>query len=147
MKKIQKYQAEDGREFFDKKECEDYEVLCAKTIVIMSQLPSKPDDEYCRFSNGHGFIQHDEAVVAKVKNELLDLIGTKIEHKWIEQSRSGSAHPSYVGRLLDDYGIRPLSTAWSRLYCIDKYFREWGQPYYAINPDEGEQFDVRTEKN
>lgn len=146
MKKIQKYQADDGVEFNDKKTCEDYELLCAKVKIVMSQLPSKPDDDGCRFSNGHGFIQHTEVVVTKVKLELLDLIGTQISHPWIEQTRSGIAHLSYVGRLLDDYGIRPLSNAWNRLYCIDVYFREWGQPYYAINPDKGEQFDVLAKK-
>jgi hypothetical protein len=48
-----------------------------------------------------------------------------------------TVHSSYVGRLLGDYGIRPLENAWYRFSCVDKQYREWGQPYFATNPDKG----------
>jgi hypothetical protein len=39
---------------------------------------------------------------------------------------------SYVGRLISDYNIGPLNSAWYRLQCIDKEGKEFGQPYFAI---------------
>lgn len=45
----------------------------------------------------------------------------------------------WIGRYFDDGGHNCLYEAWSRLRCIDEKGREWGQPYYALNPEKGEQ--------
>lgn len=139
MQQITKWEADDGREFSDMDECIEYENLCDQVERIISAFPKKPENDGCSFANGGGYIQLSEEVVKTTRNKLLDLIATKITHNWVEESRFMNVHPSYVGRLVDECNIRPFIQAWSRISCIDKQWREWGQPYYAANPHEGEQ--------
>lgn len=142
MKQITRYIAEDSTSFGSKQECSEYETLCERVKKIMSQLSEPPLDENCQFANGYGYIQHNPVVFRKVRNELLDEFSTKIDHKWITQSKSDGAHPSWVGRLVSDYNIKAYYTAWHRIQCTDKDFREFGQVYYAEHPNEAELFNV-----
>lgn len=143
MKKIEKYKAIDGTEFNNENECLDYENLIKKVDNIMAELPPLPKDDGCRFSNGEGFVQHNKTILRKVQINLLKLAQKHIDHKWLQQTIDDeNVHPSYVGRLIDDYNIRPLNKAWHRFMCIDKLGREWGQPYFALNPNEGKQVCV-----
>lgn len=144
MKEITKWKAEDGCEFINKEECINYENLCAQVETIMSVFPKRPENDRCSFANGNGFIQLSEKIVNNARYELLDLIATKIDHKWIKQSKKENIHPSYVSRLVNEYGIRPFCNAWSRFECIDKQWREWGQPYFANHPEEGKQIKIAS---
>lgn len=143
MKAITKFKAVDGKEFNSENECLDYENLIKKVNNIMKALPPLPKDEGCRFSNGEGFVQHDKTILRKVQINLLEEMKKHIDHKWIQETIDNeNVHPSYVGRLIDDYGISPLNKAWYRFMCIDKLGREWGQPYFATNPDKAKQVCV-----
>lgn len=143
METITKYKACDGKEFTDSKECIDYKKLIDDVNIIMSQLKPKPNYDNCSFSNGNGFIQHENTKFVKVKNQILELCKKYIDHKWIQQAiDDDSVDLSYVGRLLSDHGIRPLNDAWYRLQCVDHKYREWGQPFYAINPSKGKQIEL-----
>lgn len=140
MKKITKYEAVDGTEFDTENECATYEKLMEKVNSIMAELPNKPNDDGCHFSNGGGYIQHDKTVLQNVKTKLLIEIKKHIDHKWVDETmKDETVHPSYVDRLLDDYHIQPLRNAWGRILCIDNKAREWGQPYFAYNPTKGTQ--------
>lgn len=141
MKTITRYAADDGSEFNTAKLCKSYEALCAKVTKAIAPLGKKPGyKSSCSFENGHGYLQHTSTTIWNVRNTLIDLIiAAKIKHNWVEESRDGLAHPSYVARLLDDYSVTCLSKAWGRLLCIDKANREWGQPYYAEHPDEAQE--------
>jgi len=139
MIEIAKYKAIDGKEFDDKEKCIDYEALIKKVDSIMGVLPKLPNKD-CNFSNGGGYIQHEPSILNTVKRDLLGVIKKYVDHKWVQQSIDDpTIHSSYVGRLLNDYSISPLEKAWDRFMCIDKYQREWGQPYYANNPDDATQ--------
>jgi hypothetical protein len=147
MKAITKYQANDGAEFKTAEECEKHEVLVARIDEIMSQLPPTPKDDGCRFANGHGYIQHDPLTFIKVRNELLDLGAEQFSDgfsykSWFAETKAGTRHNSWVGRLLDDNGVRPLSRAWYRIMATDELAREWGQIYYALNPGKGEEIQL-----
>lgn len=64
------------------------------------------------------------------------------DHRWVQDTIDdiSNVHTSYVGRLLGECrGLRPLSNAWRRFGCIDKMGKEWGQPYFAANPEKGTQ--------
>ena len=139
MQQITKWKADDGCEFAGMVECLAYESLCAQVDAIMTAFPCRPKNDGCRFSNGGGFIQLSEDVVKDVRCKLLDIIATKINHRWIEEARDMRVHPPYVARLVGELNLKPLYQAWGRVGCIDKQWREWGQPYYATNPDQGEQ--------
>lgn len=109
----------------------------------MSELAPLPNDKGCGFSNGDGFVQHNKVALRKVQINLLKEMKKHINHHWIQQTIDDeNVHPSYVGRLVGDYGISPLNKAWYRFMCIDKLGREWGQPYFATNPDKAKQVCV-----
>lgn len=135
MKELLKYVADDNTEFTEKDKCIVYETLCDRVKLLMSDLPEHPNT--CDFSNGSGYIQHNKDVVIAVRTKLLDIISEYIDHKWVQESKELNIHPSYVGRLVGDYDIRPLSSAWSRINCINwTSFREYGQPYYTDHSDQ-----------
>jgi len=137
MKILTKYQAFDGCLFDSEKQCVERDNLVGSLARIARNLAAVPDG--CDFANGSGYIQQSQAAVERYKLALLTLIEVEIKHEWIEETRKGRAHVSYVARLLDDAGPDCLSVAWNRLMRIDQYNREWGQPFYAINPDKGTQ--------
>lgn len=141
MEVITRFKANDGTIFDDQSKCMEYDLLISKTINIMSDMESVPQDT--DFVNGSGFVQHKPEKVLEVKRKLLELIKTKINHDWIQQTIDAlgtqNVHPSWVSRLLGDYGIKCLNSAWHRFSCIDSRYREWGQPYFANNPEKGDQ--------
>lgn len=146
MIKIIKYKATDGKEFDNESDCLEYENLIEEIENIMSILvipPKKGVD----FSNGCGFIQQDGEQVKEVKIKLLEIFKRYSDHQWIKQTiDNDNASLSFVGRLIDDMNIRPLNSAWYRLMCIDNKFREWGQAYFALNPDKGKQIKLNKEQ-
>lgn len=143
METITKFKAIDGKEFTSEQECLKYESLIRKVDGIMALLPPTPDNDGCSFANGDGYIQHDKAKLKNAQVQILELCKDYIDHKWIQQTIDDeSVRPSYVGRLIDDYNIRPLNKAWFRFMCVDKQNREWGQPYYANNPEKGKQVQL-----
>jgi len=143
MEVITKFKAIDGKEFTKQTECLKYELLIKQVDEIMALLPPTPNDDGCNFSNGGGYIKHDKQVLRNAQIKILELCKERIDHKWIQQSIDDeTVHCSWVDRLLGDYDIRPLDKAWYRFSCVDEQNREWGQPYYANNPEKGEQVQL-----
>lgn len=142
MQRIQKFKADDGAEFPTEAECLEYEALCAEIAEVMATLPKRPDDDGCRFSNGHGYLQHTPEKFWPVRDALLRIGNRLMPHKWFEQALADkTVHASWCGRLIDETSS-PLMRAWYRVMCVDKELREWGQPYYADNPDKVEREDM-----
>jgi hypothetical protein len=103
-------------------------------------LPAKPKIPGCGFENGDGFIQHDRKTFLNVRHRLLEIFADECDHPWIKQALADdSVHPSGIARLLDDGGNRALQDAWHRIYCTDEQFREWGQPFFRMNPHQAKQ--------
>ena len=144
MEIITKYKAKDQTEFTTKFDCLLYEELIDRVNSIMGRLPKLPEYQNCDFANGHGYIQHDKEVLTSVWNDLLDEFKTNIKHHWLDQSKDLKVDTSWVGRLVSDYNISPYNKAWYRMICIDRAtFREFGQPYYAKNPDKAVLFEIQ----
>lgn len=140
MEKIIKYKAYDGREFLDSDKCADHEQNCTIASGIVNKIPSKPNGT--DFSNGSGYIQHDEANVLAVRNEFLEFVKRYTgDINTIQQTidEGFSVHPSWAGRMIDECAPNSISKHWYRFMCMDDRFREWGQPFYASNPDSAEQ--------
>lgn len=144
MKPITKYQADDNSVWDTEAACLKHESLCERVAKVMSAWPEHPGYDGCSFINGGGYIQLSEESVNRVKGELLDIIAKELDHRWVNETRDGNIHPSYVARLLCDCGNGPLYNAWCRLLCVDKSFREWGQPYYATDSAEGKQIELAS---
>lgn len=145
MKKISKFVANDGSEFTSQKKCERYEAHCKEVKAVMKKLGSVPKLPNCGFANGGGYIQHDEATFMQVRTQILEIAKKFTDHKWIQETidKGLEAHSSYAARIIDECTTRPLGAAWSRVQCVDKQFREWGQPYYAEHPDKAKQVKLR----
>jgi len=139
MNPITKFQADDGTEFNTKDACIAHEMLCAEIAEVMALLPPKVDDTGCEFSNGSGYIQHDPHTFNRVKFALLRIANRISPHKWFEQALyDDGVHESWPGRIISEMSA-PLWRAWHRISCTDSQFREWGQPYFANNPDQATQ--------
>jgi len=132
MEKVTKYKAVDGKLFKDSDECRKYEENINKVNKIMVALNPIPEDS-CEFMNGEGYIKQNLKAVKKAENELFKL-GCEIFK--LKPSQWGKYS---IGRVFDDSGFTFIYSAWGRLNNIDKFGREWGQGYYAINPDKGKQ--------
>jgi len=134
MKKIHKYVADDGTEFKTGAACFEYESLCAEIDEIMEKLPNRPENDGCRFSNGHGYLQHSHDLFWSARDALLRIGNRLMHHEWFDLAIADrTAHPSWCGRLIYDMNKPALDRAWFRIMCVDKDLREWGQPYYADN--------------
>lgn len=140
MKQIIKFKADDGTEFDSEMSCKEYEVICARVEAIVCELPPRPNLPHCHYENGGGYLQHDPVAFKQVRYRLLELANELSPHHWfVEAMNDENVHPSYPARLIGEMPYRALDKAWSRIYCTDKQFREWGQVYYAENPTKGHQ--------
>ena len=120
MKEITMYQTRDGSRFESKVAAASHEQRLNEVDAAESPLGPKWQDEDCKFANGHGYIQHSATAVSGVRAHLKRI--------------TNNAHP----RVLDDGGD-PAYRLFQRLACIDETNREWGQPYFALHPDVGDQ--------
>lgn len=129
MKIIKLYQTEDGRTFPTTLLAEAHEDLLEHVTRFISQLKAKPDS--IEFDNGEGYIQHDPVTAEKLKvafQEFSNLyLGKKVTF-------------GILGRYLQDMDS-PLYSVYCRFSCMDSLYREWGQPYFALNPDKGSQLE------
>jgi len=129
MKPVTVYQAVDGSQHSDEVAALARDRICKRVDVAMSPLGPRYDDQTCSYANGEGYVQHSNDVVDSVRESLCemaeDVTGSKHAGHW-----------SWWMRFLDGQ-CPPLERAMSRLYCIDQFGREWGQPYYALNPYNG----------
>ncbi len=142
MQTIQKWQARDGAEFNSEEKCLAYEALLSQCESIMAPFGTRPRD--AEFANGSGFIQHDLSDFTHAKGELVKLLAERAPMYDYTSHDPATIHPmSIVGRIFDDTG-GPMSKAWSRLACFDPQGREWGQPYFALNPEKGTQRPIVT---
>ena len=136
MKLITKYKAFDNSEFMDEGRCIEHESNCKQADLIISKLPEKPGS--CDFSNGDGYIQHDYNTILNVRNKFLEFCKRYSDHKWIQETidKGFDVDPSWAGRIIGECAPSYISRMWYRFSCIDNNQREWGQPYYANNPDQ-----------
>jgi len=105
--------------------------LQSRVDDIMSGLPKslvklKADREYLM-----PYMQHVPEEVERIQSEFLELCADVLKSNYYTD---GKVHrQGIVGRFLDDSGNHILYSTWYRFMCIDDHYREWCQPYYAIN--------------
>lgn len=142
MKPVTLFESPDGVRFTNETDCQRYELLCLDIDSAMAAMNPRPDD--IDFSNGGGYVQQTQSGVttarARMVQTALDYFpkgGTT--EQWFTEWRDGKRHVSHVARLVDDGNLKCLKAALYRFVCIDPQQREWGQPYYAMNPGKGTQ--------
>jgi hypothetical protein len=135
------YKANDGSIWDRREQAERRDTLLGDIATALLPLGERPDDG--DFANGEGYVQHEPLSVRVTKKALLHLAMLNIrgyDHIWLADP--DSIHASGIaGRIIDDCN-EPLARAWFRLMCIDGESREWGQPYYALHPEQGTHFVV-----
>jgi hypothetical protein len=118
----------------DKRCCE---ILAPMVIGLTSLIDSDLNkSDTPSFANGSGYIQHSPEVVEKCQKLFLQYCYEVLKQDiFLEEKvhRQG-----IVGRYLNDCGNN-LYTYWHRFLCTDSEYREWGQPFFAINPDKGKK--------
>jgi hypothetical protein len=138
------FKAVDGAMFASAMKCQQYEAMLTDIKRIMKPLGRLPKDPHCNFANGEGYLQHNPIDVRGIKNQLV-AFGRKYLH--INEAIGFDM----AGRYFDDSGVNPgrkqtLYRAWYRLACCDVYGREWGQMFFAINPDKGKNIPYKETK-
>ena len=113
--------------------------------IILGDRPSDTD-----FANGGGFLRHKTVNVMKAWRALMELLGLRHalpDDVFGTSKRSFIGIPfvmrSSIGRYLDD-ADSPYYSLYMRFVCMDDMsktmtMREWGQRYFALNPDQGKQ--------
>lgn len=134
MKKVERFETVDGREFSSETAAESHERLVFRCQGAMARLGEH------RPVSGH-FVQHSVEDCERTKSDLLSII---------RQNPGADSYPvlqkpdreigmfGILGRILDDGG-GPMWESWARLMCIDfATGKEYEQPYFAKNPDKFE---------
>lgn len=114
----------------------------------------KNEHDTCSFANGGWCVQRDKAFVDRLTNTIIEAVFLFEPWVWKEYEKHGGLKPEFVhgtallGRYLES---SPISKYLSLHLCVcKKCFREYGQPYYAIqckcNGTSGEtgQYKIET---
>jgi hypothetical protein len=141
MKTVTYYVAKDGSEHKTEAGAKERDALIRRVRAAMEPLGKQQRDPHCRFSNGGGYVPHSKEAIGKARAALI-VISREVLAWYFRDSKVNpeEAHASWFCRIIDG-SCGPLDMAWSRLARIDELGREWGQMYYAINPDKGEQVE------
>jgi len=113
----------EGRDFYTLEKAQDYNTLCNQVRDVMSMLKPRPDGN--DYENGKGYVQQEQSVVDSAWQALIHIGRVRYNSPTLGR---------FAQRYADDSGDKCLSHAFWRLNCICKQNREFGQPYYALNP-------------
>ena len=80
------------------------------------------------------FVQQSKGDIFSYKRCLIALAKEFAPHDIWNRDPNEIHARGFAARWLDD-SCTPLARAWYRLMCTDKKFREWDQPYFAIEAD------------
>lgn len=104
-----------------------------KIDKVMSILPNRIDMKAIDPKVGwtkEPYIKHTSSLVEEAQSNFIKLCDSELGGftKYI----NGSHRQGIIGRILDDSNSELYKT-WNRFMCIDELYREWEQPYFAIN--------------
>jgi len=144
MEEVKRFKSKDGKFFDSVEKCLSHEIDFTAVETVMSLLNPIPEDDHCKFANGHGFVRQDIALIEKCMGVVIKLADIDLKDKKEEIL----AHPfpyrnSVIGRYLSDSDKGFLYSAWHRFMCMDDSGREWGQPYFTAHPEAAEQFEIK----
>lgn len=112
MRPLTVYVANDDSRFDTEGAAVAREELIAMCAEATAFLVPKPPNDGCAFFNGNGYRQQPTGSREK--------LWAFLQSQGVNRDCSGP-----IGELLH------------RMHCIDLNDREWGQPYFALNPGKG----------
>lgn len=130
MKHVVRFIATDGSEFDTETACIDYENLFYEIQAITNRLPKTE-------IHGADYVQLDPETVLSVQHDLVAMFerlypSMADQHTRYARTATYPVGMSMIGRYIDDCQCTALRGAWRRIQRIDTLFREYEQPYYAI---------------
>lgn len=132
------FRANDGQVFNTEAEAIARDKVIEDVRQAMEPLGELPADPECAFANGDGYYQHTADAVERTKRALLAIFEPLFASRCPALEKATcprwQIHPSWFGRMIDGT-CPPLERAYSRLCRIDGQCREFGQPYFADNPE------------
>lgn len=137
MKRVQRFQTDDGKIFLDEAAAVKHEILLQAIDHAMSPLPPLSDGDRHLMTQGAAYRQHMVGSVLLARLAMIEIAKVQFASffrsnpEWFEHSIQCSS--SMLSRIIQD-GDSPLNTSWFRLICIDKQGREWEQPYFVSHP-------------
>ncbi len=136
MKQV--YQVEDGSIHETRASAKEREKLLKSISKVRLLLPC-PDDSNCSFANGNGYYQLTAQEINTFRSELRSLI--EVLHPDLVEVYDQNSK-GVIGRYLCD-SDSPLRSLQYVLSCISDNNRLWGQPYFACNPGQGKQVNLK----
>jgi hypothetical protein len=131
MRPITQYEALDGTIWSSQANCQRYENMCERISAIMSRLPDVNVE-------GENSVPLDKDIFISVQRDLVMLFeeyGYTDRHtEWARNATVPAGH-TLIGRYIDDAtdaALRPIARAWRRVMCVGQDFRQYSQPYYAL---------------
>jgi hypothetical protein len=127
MRKITKYLSNDGLEFDSESLCLAHERLAYEVAERLKTLLPPVKD------GAEAYTQQSGEVVLALQLWLVEQVEKASGQFWPEVREAREPlGMSIIGRFQCDCGPAAIRGAWFRLQCMDRKFREWGQPFYAI---------------
>lgn len=117
MKVITVYEANDGSRWDDDVRALERDVLIAECEAAVARIGLRTVPSDTDFANGGGFVKQPDCA----RSKLWDFLNSR----GVNRDSSG-----------------PIGLLLCRYQKIDKHDREWGQPYYALNPHQGTQVEA-----
>lgn len=143
MEAVTRFKTFDGELFETDAEAQEHEAYLMKVKDVENMLHPLPQNDGCSFANGDGYIQHTKEAFNAYKAAILELGGKHVHSAMTEWAKNPDEvhNMGIAGRYFDD-GDHGLYKLWNRVMCTDADFREWGQPFFALNPGKGKMVKV-----
>lgn len=140
IKKIEIYECGDGTRFDDEERAQRYEDTRVELRAVERKYLGPRAEEVKR---GKGTQEHPIENVIAYRKEICRIAGEYIpSSKWVfDGCGDGTRHISHANRVVSDCDVKMLDVAFFRLNCINlSSGREYEQPYYALHPEEWEDY-------
>lgn len=137
MQPVTMYASNDGRLFKTEQQCRDHEALGERCQdALLATLGDRPELKHGRWK------QHTQQAVMRARYALVQIAKEVWPNEEVWKRDITNLHPwGIAGRIATDSNS-PFARAWGRLMCINfDNFREYDQPYFALNPQEARDHD------
>lgn len=131
-----RFKAGDGKVFLKEADCVSHDALLKEIDELIGRLSVAPKSLESEFSNGCGYIQHDETIFTVVRESLVRIGERFMPEKWFEGYRTDSIQGCPWAMMVHKKVSRRMVSAWERMERTDKQFREWGSAYYVSHPED-----------
>lgn len=129
MRTVTKYISDDGLTFDELADCLTHEAGARDCARRMLALVAKTVD----VNDPDHFVQQDKATALDLQRWCVGHVERVARQQFPDAMLADvPCFFTIVGRYADDCGPAFVRPAVYRLQCMDDQFREWGQPYFAL---------------